>query len=145
LVTEEGIIKRVEGQRAWVVTQRSSLCDACQAQGACKVMGGGKEVEVLAVNKALGKPGDRVLLSLGEPSFLKASFLIYLVPLFLMGLGAVVGSWLSSYWATDRDLTTLIFASIFFAITLYLVRLKGKELGQKKEYLPQIISIISAN
>jgi len=48
MMTEEGMVKRTMGSKAWVVTRRSEMCESCSSHGACQVLGGGKEMEVEA-------------------------------------------------------------------------------------------------
>ena len=54
-MTEEGMVKKTMGDKAWVVTRRSEMCEACASQGACTALGGGKEMEVEAINAAKAK------------------------------------------------------------------------------------------
>ena len=52
MMTEEGVVNRTMGSKAWIVTSRSDMCESCSSHGACKVLGGGKEMEVEALNAA---------------------------------------------------------------------------------------------
>ena len=142
LLTEEGTIKRIDGQKAWVTTVRSEACHHCEARGACKVLGSGKEVEVMADNLAGGREGDRVLLGMERKSVLLATFLVYMVPVLFMMIGAVIGSKISSAISMNKDSAALICSLIFFTVTLLIVRRKGKILGNKQEYTPKIIKVL---
>ena len=42
------------------------MCESCSSHGACQVLGGGKEMEIEALNVAHAKPGDQVLLTLED-------------------------------------------------------------------------------
>jgi hypothetical protein len=57
-------------------------------------------------------------------------------------LGAAIGSKLSSSWNTDQDLTAIVFGFLFFGLSLLLVRMKARSLGEKREYLPRIVKIV---
>ena len=91
MISEQGIVKRTVGTKAWVVTTRSEMCEACASQGACTVLGGGKEMEVEAINVAQAKPGDQVLLTLEDQSLIKLSFLVYMFPILALIAGAALG------------------------------------------------------
>ena len=142
MLTEEGTIKRIDGQKAWVITVRTEACHNCEARGACKALGSGKEVEVLADNQAGGREGDRVLLGMERRSVLLATFLVYMVPVIFLLIGAVVGLKISSAVSMSQDSAALICSLIFFVVTLLIVRNKGKILGDKQEYTPKIIKVL---
>jgi len=143
VITEEGTIKRIVGQKAWVTTHRSEACHQCEAKGVCHSLGSGKEVEILADNEAHAAPGDRVLLALESRPLLKATFLIYMVPIILMIVGAFIGSRVASQIHLGSDLASLLGGIVFFAVTFFFARLRGVALGNKKQYVPQVIQIIA--
>lgn len=142
MITEEGTIKRIEGQKAWVITHRSEACHDCEAKGVCHVLGSGKEVEIVADNEASASPGDRVLLAMQSRSLLKATFLIYMAPIVLMIIGAFLGNQFASQIHLSSDLASLLCGGLFFAISFLVARKKGVALGNKKQYTPQVIEII---
>ncbi len=142
MVEEEGIIKRVQGQKALVVTRRSEACKSCEAHGACHMLGGDKEVEILADNLVQANEGDRVLISLESRPLLMATFMIYILPIILLMVGAFVGKAMAPRFSLSPDSASVITAVVFFGIALFFVRRKGVELGRRKEFVPQIIKVI---
>ena len=142
LLVEEGTIKRLDGQNAWVITRRTEACHQCEARGACHALGSGKEVEVMARNSVRAREGDRVLLSLESRPMLVATFLVYMVPLLLMLVGGFIGLYAAPRLAVNPDLAALVCGGVFFGVTLWIVRRKGRELGTQKEYIPEVIKVI---
>lgn len=90
-------VSRIEGDEVWVEASRQSACAACSAkkscgQGALSDWMSGSSVELSVVNPSRLKPnvGQSVVVGLEESSLIKASMLIYLVPLVLLVLMAIV-------------------------------------------------------
>jgi len=143
LATEEGIVtKTVPGMgTAWVKTLRTDACESCTAKGACNMMGGGKEMEVEAVNKIGAKADDRVVIAFESASLLKVSFLIYLFPVICMIAGALIGQKLSLKYDLNESLFSAGAAFIFFVAAFLFVRIKGNRMAKKDTYRPSIVKI----
>ena len=97
---------------------------------------------VEALNQAQSSVGDRVEISIEEGSVLKASVLVYLVPVVMLLIGAVIGKTLGARLAMDTDLAAFVVGAVVFAITLAIVRHRGRKLGEQAEYLPVITRIL---
>ena len=142
MMTEEGMVKRTMGNKAWVVTKRSEMCEACASHGACKTLGGGKEMEVEAINDAQAKPGDQVLLTLENQSLVKLSVLVYLFPILALIAGAALGQKVASILGTNPELTSFGIGCIFFALAFVLVRMKDKKLERTGAIIPKVARVI---
>jgi sigma-E factor negative regulatory protein RseC len=142
MITEEGMVKRTMGTKAWVVTTRSEMCEACASQGACKVLGGGKEMEVEAINTAQAKPGDQVLLTLENQSLVKLSFLVYMFPILALIVGAALGQKVAPLMGLGSELTSFVLGSILFGLAFLIVRKKDKKLEQTGATIPRVSRII---
>ncbi len=142
MITEEGTVKRTMGSKAWVVTQRSTMCDGCGSHDACKVLGGGKEMEVEALNTAQARPGDQVLLTIEGQSLVKVSFLVYMFPILALILGAAIGQKVASVMATNPEVTSFGLGAILFGLAFVLVRMKDKKLEQAGRTIPRVARII---
>jgi sigma-E factor negative regulatory protein RseC len=141
--TEEGIVIRVEAQTAWVKTQQSGACQGCSARGACHGLGGGgQEREVIVVNEAGAKVGDRILLSLQSSSLLKVSFLLYLFPVLALMAGAIVGQQFGSVMGLGESAGAALAGFCALILALGFVKTKANELAQRNEYRPKVIRIL---
>lgn len=144
MATEEGIVTKIESTAtAWVKTTKTDACKACAARSTCHGVGGGKEMEVEAMNHAGARVGQRVVLSFDTSPLLKATFLLYVFPIIAMIVGAFVGQQLAPNFNFDTSFLSAIFAFLFFGLTLLFVRSKGNKLAKKDEYRPKIIRVIS--
>ncbi len=142
MITEEGMVKRTMGNKAWVVTKRSEMCEACASHGACKTLGGGKEMEVEAINDAQARAGDQVLLTLENQSLVKLSFLVYLFPILALIAGAALGQKVASILGTNPELSSFGLGSMFFGLAFVLVRMKDKKLERTGAIIPKVARII---
>jgi len=142
MATEEGIVIKLEGDTASVRATKTEACEGCSAQSSCHAMGGGKEMEINAINDVAAQVGDRVLLSFDTPSLLKATFLLYIVPVIALILGAGVGQTLSKPLDLDPSVGSCLLAFSFFAIAAVFVKSKGNAMGERGDFQPRITRIL---
>ena len=144
MLEEVGIVQRVEGEVAVVKTKRSTLCDGCHSGSFCRALGGGSDMEVAARNEAGAKVGDEVKVTVASKTFLKASFLAYMVPVAALILGALLGSTLgpSLSAGVGPDLFAVVFGLTFFVLSFLLVRIWVRGTGTDGKYCPVISEII---
>jgi len=143
MATEEGIVIRAGGDSVVVKATKTDACEACTARSSCHVLGGGKEMEISALNPVGAKVDDRVLLSFDTSSLLKASFLLYIVPVIALLAGAVAGNFLSLSMGWDPSIGACILAFVFVALSAVFVKAKGNAMGKKSGYQPRAIRILS--
>ena len=142
MATEQGIVIRTETETAWVKTKRSEACEGCSSRGACSVMGGGEEMEVEAINAAGGKVGDRVVLSFETASLLKATFLVYIIPVIFLLIGALIGQKLALILTLNESMSAAIGSLLLGGLSILFVKIKGNRMAQQEEYRPKVIRIL---
>ena len=146
MATEEGVVTKIESTAtAWVKTTKSGACKSCSARSSCHSLGGGEETEVEAINRAGARVGQKVVLSFDTSPLLKATFLLYVLPIIAMIVGAFVGQKLAPNFNVNISFMAAIFAFLFFGLTMLFVRSKGNKLAQKDEYRPKIIRVIGSS
>ena len=85
---EEAIVLEVKDKKAKVKIERSKSCRGC---GLCSLNPGG--MMVTEIEDPIGvKDGDRVQVEIPDKDFLKAAFILYLVPVIGLITGALIGS-----------------------------------------------------
>lgn len=143
MATEEGIVTSVSGATAWIKTKRSDACDHCSSKDSCKTLGGGGEMAVEVINRVGAKPGDHVVVNFKTSSLLKATFLIYVLPILCLMAGAGIGVKLSEtvLLSMDRSVLSAITGFGAFAIALGGVKIWGNRMAKKESYRPSIIRI----
>ena len=83
------------------------------------------------------------MLNVSSSALLKVSFLLYVFPILLMIVGAVIGQNLGPRLQMDPSTLSLLTGLLFFLMAFVIVRLRSNRMGQKDEYRPRIIRIIS--
>lgn len=142
MTTEEGIVIRTDSDSAWVKVSKTAACGSCSVRSSCGVLGGGKEMEVEAMNRLGARVDDRVVLSFETSSLLKASFLLYVVPIIALITGAVLGEAAAPFFALDPSTCSLLLASLFFVLAILFIRSKGNKLAARDAYRPKVARIL---
>jgi len=91
-MTENGIVKKVEQNMAWVITMKGEQCAGCTA---CKAFGEGS-FEIVALNMPGAKPGDSVEVEINPRQVVKYSTIVFMLPV----LSLIVGYFLGSFFLT---------------------------------------------
>lgn len=134
---QEGIVISTDGEMARVRTSRHNDCENC---GACP----GNSAIVLDARNPLGaKPGQSVLLEVHEVGFLKSAFIVYILPLIAMALGAVAGSYAAERLAQDALWFQVAGAAAGFAAAVLYIRYFDKSASSNKNMQPVITRILS--
>ena len=141
LITKTGVVKAVRGHMAVVLTRLEPECESCTAKDACTSLGGGgANAEVKAHNTVGAEAGDLVTIAMTSSSLLKASFLVYMLPILAMIGGIVLGHLLSGLTALDKNVLVAFFGLLAFSGTFVWLKKKGDKFSSKQEYIPKIIS-----
>ncbi len=139
---EEGVVTRIDSNTAWVKTQKTGDCESCSTKGFCSSLGGGKAMEIEAVNVMGAHEGDRVVIGCEASSVVKISFLIYIFPIICLVIGAVIGQQTAPNFSFDPSLFSAGLGFAFLVVSFLLVRLIGNKLSQDDRYRPKIIRIL---
>jgi sigma-E factor negative regulatory protein RseC len=140
---ETGVVKRVDGPKAFVTVRRQSACDACASGSACKVSESGAEIE--AFNAVHAEVGDTVKIAFKAFTYLKGTLLIYGIPALALVVGTVVGKdYLSIFFPeSDPDMLSALSGFGFMIASFLVVKLLISKFEKKKELVPVIEEIIS--
>ena len=140
--TEKGVVIKVDATTAWVTTTKTSACEGCAAKSSCTTLGGGKEMEVEAINDIGARIGQKVVLQFHTSPLLKATFLLYVVPILFLILGAFIGDQAAPRFDMDPSTCSVIVGLVFLGISIKFVKSKGNKLAKKDAYRPKIVRIL---
>lgn len=95
MAEERALVLDVRGDQAFVQTQRVSACQSCQIKSSCgqsllSKIGSEKTIEFVVDNSLAAKPGDIVVVTISDQGLLLASSLMFMLPLALMILAAML-------------------------------------------------------
>jgi sigma-E factor negative regulatory protein RseC len=143
LIQEIGVIESLEGELALIKAERTGSCDHCASKSMCNPSDGKEYIIVHAVNTIGAKEGEWVRFSVPVDSFLKASLIVYAIPLIALLIGSVIGRVLFPYVSESfsKDGISALTALIFLVASIFFVKLIGKHTDDEK-YMPKIIQII---
>jgi len=144
MIEEVGTIIELKSKRtALVLCQKSSFCNSCATSGACSIGDDSRSRTVEVHNMIGAEVGNRVKIAASTKTFLQSSFLLYIVPLIALVIGAAVGSTLGTVFelGVDPNLLSAIFG-VFFMVGSFLVIRVGSSALQKENFMPRIVSIL---
>jgi sigma-E factor negative regulatory protein RseC len=115
MMKEQAIVTGLDGHWAIVQMQRKNTCSHCELNKGCGTGAIGKLLghrskPIKIKNEYALAPGDSLELGLPDRVFLKASLLIYGLPL----LGLIVAGMLSQVFFGESELLSLAFAAAGF-------------------------------
>lgn len=118
LVKEGTVISNTKG-KLQVSVPRNEACGACAAKGSCGQKGE-TIIEVFSHDDI--NVGDKVLLESKSKDITKYSIYVYILPVFMMILGAVLPNIFLKDSAIDLNLLTLLSITIFLLISFIIVK-----------------------
>lgn len=144
MVEEFGSIVELKGKEvAVVLCEKSSSCEHCASMESCQVGTDNKSKLVEAMNTIGAGVGDRVKLAVSSKNFLQSSFLLYIVPLIALIIGAVSGQLLGTYLEVglDPNLLAALLGTAFMVGSFFVIRV-GSRAIPKEAFMPRIVEIV---
>ncbi len=143
MLTEQAQVVSVAAEGVRVETVRRSACSSCQSKSTCgqkllAEIGQGQRFEIVSANPQglVLQPGDIVELGVEEASFLQASMMIYMLPLFgLIVLSAVATA------AGAAELIVILAGLSGLLLGFVVVRGWSRRGQQQCRYQPQILRL----
>ena len=138
MVEASGQIVKIDGDFVWVETEIKSGCNQCSAKSGCGtgILSGvlGRRRPQLRVPNSLGaKVGEAVVVAVEERGVVTGSLLLYLLPLFMMILGAAIGDALSGEgWA-------IILAALGLLSGFWIAKVLTKGAAVSKQLRPVLV------
>ncbi len=129
IIHQTVIIKKIEGQYAWILSAEDSACASCASKNSCSstnllkpLLDATLKNEGLRVINSLNAAvGDRVDIALSSSSLLRATVLAYLLPL----LGLFIFAWLGKLFFGEVASIIMGLTGLFVGLYLVKIRLSG--------------------
>lgn len=144
MLEEVGHVVAVDARGIWIESDRTGACQACSASKGCGQRAlaefASRRTERLCIDNPLGITalvGDRVTVGIAQGSFLRASLLLYTLPLLLLFLGGYLGSMYGS-----TELPAILGSLAGLALGLLFARYLGRRLALSSRYQPVLINVI---
>ena len=142
MIEEEGIVAEVHGSSAKVEILKKSACEKCAASGTCHP----GDQELMEADNPLGAvKGQKVMVVVAPQLYLKASIILYGIPMVAMVSGAILGknAAIALTGEANSDLWAFIAGMICLVISFYFIRLYNNKVEKTREYKPVIVAILS--
>ncbi|MDD4907097.1 MAG: SoxR reducing system RseC family protein [Methylobacter tundripaludum] len=124
MIEELAVVVKIENHQVWVEGGQNSACGGCLQKASCTTNAIGsvlKKKSVPVDSDIQLKTGDQVMVAIDENLLLRASLLLYLVPLIALFTGAGMADWLLAADAHYADLWTAGSAVLSFIVSLWLI------------------------
>ena len=124
MIEELAVVVKIENHQVWVESGQNSVCGGCRQKASCTTNALGsvlKKKWVPVDCDILLKVGDKVMVAIDEALLLRASLLLYLLPLIALFTGAGVADWLLADKARYADLWMAGSALGSFLFSLWLI------------------------
>lgn len=143
---ELATVVAIEGDHAWVECERRSACSGCQQQSNCGTGTVAKAFPLKAPRlrvrlTAEVRVGQQVRLGIPQESLLRGAALVYVLPLFCLLAGALLGQlWLAPLLSGGEGITILS-CLLGGVLGFLLVRYFSNRLDQGR-YGPQMLGVV---
>ncbi|HEY5672470.1 MAG TPA: SoxR reducing system RseC family protein [Malonomonas sp.] len=143
MIEEYGTIVELKGQQiAVVLCAKHSACEHCPSSGACQIGDDSETMLVEAFNQIGAKISDRVKVVTSTKHFLQSSFILYIVPIIGLLIGALIGQAIAEMTEVNLDpsLLSAILGVAFLAGTFLCIRI-GTRAVKREIFMPRIVEI----
>lgn len=124
MIEESAVVVKIENHQVWVEAGQNSACGGCQQKTSCTSNALGSVLKKKSVPVDSGiqlKTGDQVIVAIDESLLLRASLLLYLVPLLALFTGAGIADWLLADNVRYADLWIAGCGLLAFVLSLWLI------------------------
>jgi len=124
MIEELAVVVKIENHQVWVESGQNSACGGCLQKASCTTNAIGSVLKKKSVPVDCDiqlKTGDHVMVAIDENLLLRASLLLYLVPLIALFTGAGIADWLLPAHARYADLWTAGSAVLSFLVSLWII------------------------
>ena len=124
MIEELAVVVKIENRQVWVEGGQNSACSGCQQKASCttNVLGSVLKKKSVPVDSVIQlKTGDEVMVAIDESLLLRASLLLYLLPLLALFTGAGIADWFLADNAPFADLWIAGSAFLSFLFSLWLI------------------------
>ncbi|HWR71847.1 MAG TPA: SoxR reducing system RseC family protein [Nitrospirota bacterium] len=143
MIEEEGIVAEVSGDVAKVAILKKSACEQCAASGVCHP-GEGDQDLMEALNPLDAKKGQKVKVAIAPQIYLKASLILYGIPMASLVGGAIIAKNLAIKFGAEAqsDLWAFSAGMLCMIVSFLFLRRYNRKVEKTQEYKPVIIEIL---
>lgn len=133
-MTETGTVIKITKDGATVSIKKKDECSKC---GMCLFGKGAESIEFSCNNTINAKEGDTVIIERSEKGKLLGVFMVFLVPLLLIGVSLLIG-----YFIINNELWALFISVISIAVWYIILSFADKKLRTVKKFKNEITAVL---
>jgi len=140
---EEGVVIDTYGEFAKVEAKRSASCEGCASKDTCKPNSNTSMI-IEVINPINARVGDRICFEVEASALLKSTFVIYLMPVIFLLIGAWAGGEISKIYPLFKreEILSVISGSLFFLVSVFILISLNRYFSKNKRYKPMIKEIL---
>jgi len=146
IIEEAARVVALDGDQAWVTTQRRSACGSCAANKGCgtgiiaRSFSTGRTLRIKVVNQVEAVVGDDVILGIDDRVLVRSAVLMYLLPLLALMGGAFLGEVIDNVLLhSDREYLSILTGLLAMVAVLWWLRGYARLLAAMGEFQPRIL------
>ncbi len=142
MIEEEGIVVETDSETAKVSILTKSACEQCASAGICHP----GDMEFMEAANPLGaKKGQKVKVVVAPQMYLKASIILYGIPMAVFVGGAIIAKNLAVKFGSESnsDLWAFIAGTACLLVSFLFIRAYNKKVEKTHKYKPVIVQILS--
>jgi len=140
MLTEKGLVTKIDNDIVWVNTRSKLACSSCQVESTCgngileKYLG--DKIFISQVPNSLdAKVGEEVTIAIPQASVTKAALIVYFLPILMLFVGALSGSYLF-----DEESAIALSGLTGLATGLLLIYFYNRTITPDSQYIPKMVS-----
>lgn len=146
IIEETARVVALDGEQAWVTTQRRSACESCSANKGCgtgimaRGFSGGRTLQFKVRNNVAAVVGDDVVLGIDDRVLVRSAVLMYLLPLLALMAGAWLGEVINGgLFYIDNEYLSIMAGLLAMVAVLGWVHRHARLLAATGNYQPRIL------
>lgn len=143
MIEEEGVVIEIVGQNARVAILKKSACESCAAAGVCHPQDADRSL-MEAANPLNAVQGQRVKVVLAPQVYLKASIILFGIPMTALVGGAIIAKNLAIRYVgqENSDLWAFVAGMACMVASFIFIRRYNKKVESTQKYKPVIVEIL---
>jgi len=141
MIEESGTVVAVDGDFAWIESERKSTCGACAVRKGCGTSAiarvlGQRRTRLRVVNRIDAGVGDEVVVGISESGLVRGSLAVYAAPLAGLFVGALAGNLLA-----NSELVTVAAALAGFIAALMWLKRFSRVTEKDAAFQPVVLRV----
>lgn len=140
MLTEKGLVSKIENDTVWVNTRSKLACSSCKVESTCgngileKYLG--DKIFISQVPNSLdAKVGEEVTIAIPSSSVTQAALVAYFLPILTLFLGALCGSYLF-----QNESAVILSGLTGLALGLLLIYFYNQTIASESKFAPKMVA-----